>query len=82
MKVTKCILSPHCLWTECSVISNFSLSVSSGFSLDFQTMTSGFPNWFNIAKTCPCNIQRNFSALKIENFIGKNLVNFNVCSKH
>ena len=27
----------------------------------------------NITKTCPCNIQRFFSAVKIENFIGKKI---------
>ena len=29
----------------------------------------------HITKTCPCNIQTYFSALKIENFIGKVLIN-------
>ena len=32
-------------------------------------MTKGIP--YNITKTCPCNIKRFFSAVKIENFIGK-----------
>ena len=34
-------------------------------------------SWYlfiNISKTCPCNIQRYFSAVKIENFIGKLLI--------
>ena len=29
-----------------------------------------------ITKTCPCNIQRFFSAVKIENFVRKNLIFF------
>ena len=32
----------------------------------------------NIMKTCPCNIQRIFSEAKIENFIGKILILFNI----
>ena len=31
---------------------------------------------FIIMKTCPCNIQRFFSALKIENFVGKIVIFF------
>ena len=32
---------------------------------------AGFPVMLLITKTCPCNIQRILSALKIEKFIGK-----------
>ena len=33
-------------------------------------------------KTCPYNIQRNFSAVKIENFVGKNLDSFNILAQN
>ena len=32
-----------------------------------------------ITKTCPCNTQRFFSALKIENFIGKKRITILIC---
>ena len=35
-----------------------------------------------IPKTCPCDIQRYFSTVKIENFIGKKLYFQYFCSKH
>ena len=36
----------------------------------------------DITKTCPCNIHRFFSAVKNENFIGKNLIVFYIVAQN
>ena len=51
---------------------NCSTKVQNMTEVDFQCLT--LFSVVIITKTCPCNIQRNFSVLKIENFIGKNLI--------
>ena len=48
------------------------------FVMQYQNYgnTSGTGTVVNITKTCPCNTQRNFSTVKIENFVGIVLIFF------
>ena len=60
----------HCHWLIVQFLLNTSVQTTR------QTNRCGKKSYFNISNTCPCNIQRFYSPVKIENFIRKKKIFF------